>query len=61
MRASLRGLRVKSSEEMLIGKLAWMGFIAGWPIYILLFAALSAHVGFMNMFLILLFLVFTGH
>jgi len=46
---------------MLIGKLAWMGFIAGWLIYILLFAALSAHVGFMNMFLILLFLVFTGH
>ncbi|MCC6051301.1 MAG: OPT/YSL family transporter [Thermofilum sp.] len=61
LRASLRSLRAKSGEEVLIDKLAWIGFAAGWLIYILIFAALGAHAGFMLMFLILLFLALTGH
>jgi len=61
LRASLKSLRVKSSEVERFEKLAWIGFAAGWLIYILIFAALGAHVGFTLMFLILLFLAFTGH
>ncbi len=61
LRASLRSLGAKSSEEALVDKLAWCGFAAGWLLYILIFAALGAHVGFMLLFLILLALAFIGH
>jgi hypothetical protein len=61
LRASLRSLRAKSGEEVLLDKLAWIGFAAGWLIYLLVFLALGAHAGFLLLFLVLLFIGTTGH